>query len=141
VVRAVSPAVAAGAHRAAEVVSVTGEAVAAAVVGPAVSLAAVVDAVARAGSQGAVAAVASVEDADGEAVVSAEVDGDSEQRLCVGHFLCVMVFLGLVWFSGGVKGVIVHLGVQIPITVSKLLWICYVCTDFVRAVPCSKVQI
>lgn len=112
----VSPVVVAGELRAAEAVSVTGEAVAAAVVVPVVSHAVVVVAVALAGSRGVAAAVASAEDADVAAVVSAEVDGDSEQRLCDGHFLCVMVFLGLVWFGDGVKGVNVYIrGYRFPL--------------------------
>lgn len=107
-----SPAVAAGEHHvAAEAASVTGEAVVAAAVVRAASLAVVADAVAPVGSRGAVAVVDSVEDADGEVVVSAGVDGASEHRTCVGHFLRVMVFLGQVWLCDGVKGVIVHLGV------------------------------
>lgn len=114
---AVSPAVAAGEHRAAEVDSVTEEVAAAAVVAQAASRA--VDVAAPAASRGAAAAAASAQDVDGEGAVSAEVDEDTEQRLCVGHFKRVMVFLGLVWFSDGVKGVNCTFGYRFPLSISQ----------------------
>lgn len=118
-VLAVSPAVAVGAHRAAEADSATGED-AAAVAARAVSRAAVpvVDVVAPAGSRGAVPALVASAEAAGEAVVSAGVvDAEvTERRLMCWTFSLRLGLSGLFfWFGDGVKGVIVHLGVQIPI--------------------------